>query len=104
MSIAKKLLNLREQANISQSKLAKMLYINQQTYSRYETGLTKPTISTLQKMASFYGVPLEYFAEKPYGIKHQTVFSLSDDDIMILKKANEIIDRIINYQVDEDDC
>lgn len=101
--IAKKLLNLRERANISQSKLAKILFINQQTYSRYETGITKPTISTLQKIADFYGVPLEYFAENKQGTDYQTVFSLTKDEIEILKEAKKIIDKIIGFQVDDID-
>lgn len=99
MSIAQKLLNLRENSNITQSQLAKKLYINQQTYSRYETGVTEPTIGFLQKIADFYCIPLNYFSESDQK-NDDTVFILSNEEIETLKKAKIIIEKIIDFKIE----
>ena len=39
--------NLREDADLSQEKLARLLHINQATYSRYETGDLEIPVSLL---------------------------------------------------------
>lgn len=97
MPIAQKLLKLRESSNLTQSQLANKLFISQQTYSRYETGLTEPTISTLQKIADFYCIPLNYFSESNQH-DYSTIFILSNEEIETLKKAKKIIEKIIDFK------
>ncbi len=92
MSLMVKLRKLRENAELSQNQLAKSLFIKQQTYSRYENGLTIPTFDVLQKIASFYNVPLDYFSEEQSN--KQCVF-LSNEDREMLKQTQALITRIL---------
>ncbi|MGM0146361.1 helix-turn-helix domain-containing protein [Enterococcus durans] len=52
--------NLREDADLSQEKLARLLHINQATYSRYETGDLEIPVSSLIKLAEFYSTSVDY--------------------------------------------
>ncbi|WP_308629322.1 helix-turn-helix transcriptional regulator [uncultured Enterococcus sp.] len=52
--------NLREDADLSQEKLARLLHINQVTYSRYETGDLEIPVSSLIKLAEFYSTSVDY--------------------------------------------
>ena len=51
--------NLREDADLSQEKLARLLHINQATYSRYETGDLEIPVSLI-KLAEFYSTSVDY--------------------------------------------
>ncbi|MBR2337593.1 MAG: helix-turn-helix transcriptional regulator [Clostridia bacterium] len=55
-----KLKELREENNISQTDLAKILNIKQNTYSQYETGKRQLPIDTLIKLAKFYKTTTDY--------------------------------------------
>lgn len=52
--------NLREDTDLSQEKLARLLHINQATYSRYETGDLEIPVSSLIKLAEFYSTSVDY--------------------------------------------
>lgn len=52
--------NLREDADLSQEKLARLLHINQATYSRYETGDLEIPVSSLIKLSEFYSTSVDY--------------------------------------------
>lgn len=52
--------NLREDADLSQEKLAQLLHINQATYSRYETGDLEIPVSSIIKLAEFYSTSVDY--------------------------------------------
>ena len=51
---------LREHQEMSQLEVAKKLDIMQNTYSRYERGIREPDYATLQKIAKFFGVSIDY--------------------------------------------
>lgn len=53
------ILELRQNANLSQSKLAKALGTSQANVSRWEKGLIEPSISECWKMADFFGVSID---------------------------------------------
>ena len=55
---------LREQRNISQLKLALDLNMNQNTISRYETGVREADYSTLIKIADYFNVSIDYLLER----------------------------------------
>ena len=55
---------LREQRNISQLKLSLDLNINQNTLSRYETGVREADYSTLIKIADYFNVSIDYLLER----------------------------------------
>lgn len=63
--------DLREDRDLTQKELAKILGCTQQTYSRYETGEITIDIYNLIKLANFYGTSCDYLLgitdiSKPY--------------------------------------
>ena len=58
-----KLKQLREERNISQSKIANLLNIKQNTYSQYETGKRQIPIDILIKLAKYYNVSTDYILD-----------------------------------------
>ena len=62
---------LREDKDLSQTYFAKMLNVNQRTYSRYETGELEISLGALNKIADFHNVSVDYLLnrtdeKKPY--------------------------------------
>lgn len=63
--------DLREDRDLTQKELAKILGCTQQTYSRYETGEITIDIFNLIKLADFYNTSCDYLLgitdiSKPY--------------------------------------
>lgn len=54
---------LREEKNMNQEQVAKILNISQRTYSYYENGRDIP-IPLLLKLADFYNVSLDYLLNR----------------------------------------
>lgn len=52
--------DLREDKDISQTKLAKILGMSQTGYSKYETGENDIPTSILIKLASYYNTSVDY--------------------------------------------
>lgn len=52
--------DLREDRDLSQGQLAKLLNVSQATYSRYESGVLDIPTETLLKLADYYGVTVDY--------------------------------------------
>ena len=67
----KRVRDLREDLDYTQTKVAAMLGCSQTTYSRYETGITSIPNDILDKLADIYSVSVDYILErtdikKPY--------------------------------------
>lgn len=60
MNFGKRLKGLRERENLSREALAKKIGISYWSLSKYETGNREPDIDTLQKIADFFDVTLDY--------------------------------------------
>lgn len=60
MKIYDRLRDLREDMDLNQSQIAKVLDIKQQQYSRYETGENPMKMEFYVKLAQFYNVSLDY--------------------------------------------
>lgn len=56
----KRLKDLREDKDLLQSDVAKILGIKQQNYSRYEIGAVLIPIDRLEKLATFYNTSIDY--------------------------------------------
>ncbi len=52
--------DLREDKDLSQSDIAKLLHISQPTYSRYESGALDIPSQVLISLARFYNVSVDY--------------------------------------------
>lgn len=57
-----RLRDLREDKELKQSDIAKLLHMSQQQYSLYETGKRELPMSMFITLAKFYGVSLDYLA------------------------------------------
>ena len=55
-----RLKRLRADKEISQTKIAPLFGVAQQTYAHWESGDSQPDIEILAKMAVFFGVTLDY--------------------------------------------
>lgn len=55
-----RLIELREERELTQQTLANFLNIQQSTYSHYETEVRQPSIETLIKLAYFYDTSVDY--------------------------------------------
>lgn len=59
-----KLVEMMVRHNISSYRLSKETGITQATLSRWKTGKTSPSVDTLQSLADYFGVPVDYFLNK----------------------------------------
>ena len=62
----KKLKELREKLDISQTELSKKIGIPQSSYSHFEVGRSEPNINTLIKLADFFKVPIDALVERKF--------------------------------------
>lgn len=67
-----RLRDLREDSDLSQSKVAKILFVGQSAYSRYEREYYSIPVAHLVKLADFYKTSTDYLLGRttvraPYG-------------------------------------
>lgn len=62
--VFKNLRAIREDSDLRQSDIAKMLNVSQNTYSQYETGVIALTAEVLIKLADYYGVSVDYLLDR----------------------------------------
>lgn len=55
---------LREDKDLTQTYMANILFVNQKTYSRYETGEHEIPLSALCTIADFHGVSVDYLLDR----------------------------------------
>lgn len=60
----KRIRELREDHDLTQSKLAKILGMSQTGYSKYETGENDLPTDILKKLSSLYNVSIDYILEE----------------------------------------
>lgn len=51
---------IREDAELTQQKVADLLHIGQRTYADYESGKTRIPVDNLMILAKFYNVSMDY--------------------------------------------
>ena len=60
----KNLRAIREDRDLKQKDIAKVLNISQNTYSQYETGVIALTAEVLIKLSCFYKVSIDYLLDQ----------------------------------------
>lgn len=60
----KNLRSIREDRDIKQKDIAKILNVSQNTYSQYETGVISLTAEVLIKLSEFYKVSIDYLLDR----------------------------------------
>ena len=51
---------MRTDRGLTQSQIAEMLHVSQNTYSQYEIGTTRFPLDAVIKLAEYYGVSVDY--------------------------------------------
>lgn len=107
MDFMKRLYELRENANLKQTELAEKVSLKSSAISKYEKGLTQPSMDTLMKFAELFNVSTDYLLglssiPNPYTTEN---FSPKEADVILrfrrLVKENQIrIDERINTMLD----
>ncbi|MBE6966333.1 MAG: helix-turn-helix transcriptional regulator [Ruminococcaceae bacterium] len=60
----KNLRAIREDKDITQKVIAKVLNVSQNTYSQYETGVISLTAEVLIKLSDYYKVSIDYLLDR----------------------------------------
>lgn len=68
MSYRQKLKELREDADISQTQIARILNTTQQQVYKYESQQQEMTVPKLKALCEFYGVSADYILGLPKGL------------------------------------
>ncbi len=100
--VAKKIKELREKAGMTQKNLAEKLYVSPQAVSRWESGDTEPSTTTLNAIAEIFGVSLnELFgheAPKPEVIvEKETVYTATAPVLGVCENCKKAITDSDDY-------
>ena len=60
LQLSRRMKDLREDNDLKQWQLAKMLKIDRSTYAHYERGRTQPDLEMIMKLANYYSVSVDY--------------------------------------------
>ncbi len=70
MKYKKQLISLREDRDLRQEDIAKILNITKQAYGHYENGKRALPLWVLEKLCLFYGVSADYILGLPKNLKY----------------------------------
>lgn len=87
MNINTNLKEMRKQKNITQKEIAQITGIPYANYNKYETTQTLPDIITLEKLANFYNVTIDYLVGRDF--KNELGY-LNDTEIELVKTFKEL--------------
>lgn len=80
-----RLKELRSFHGIKQRDIAELLGIDRTTYGKYETGASEPDFNTIERIADFYNVTVDYLFGRSNGVNN--VFSIR---LKMLRKEHDI--------------
>lgn len=82
----------RKAAGFSQSAIAKLLFISQQAYAKYETGAASPNPETLAKITAILNVSTDFLLGREDEDAKKEIAALPDDDLNleIIKLLTEL--------------
>jgi transcriptional regulator with XRE-family HTH domain len=63
VEIGRKIRDKRKEIGMTQGDLAKMLFISEQSVSKWERGVSVPEISNLKKISHILGVSVDYLID-----------------------------------------
>lgn len=72
--IGQKIKNKRKELNLTQEYLAKELNISRQAISKWEKGMSEPSMENLVKLSEIFGVDIGYFKNEEYESKIGKIF------------------------------
>lgn len=75
MELHKKLIHLRKEHGLTQKQVAEILEMSVTGYGFYEQGIRVIPMKKLNRLADYYGVPLEYFISE----NAKTIFDVKEE-------------------------
>lgn len=99
MSFGEKLKQLREEHELNQDSLAKLLNLHRGTISKYETGDLAPNDETKKKIADYFGVSLDWmlgrsskkYLDKEYAVNEKiTKYRLDNERDLLINEIKEL--------------
>ena len=106
-----RLAKLREELGLTRKEVAEKLNIDQTTYGKYELSKRQPDYDTLQKIASFFNVSVDYLLGRTnVRNSNNNVDEDFPDDVKVLMrsvskltdKQKEIVKRLVQEFINED--
>lgn len=97
MKYGDRLKQLRNEKKLSQQELADKLGINRSTYARYETSATQPDYETLQKLADFFDVSIDYLlgrTDNPTTSNNHRLELTEKDEMDVAKRLQKFKEEI----------
>lgn len=94
-----RLKTLRQQKNINQAELGKIIDVGKTTISNYETGYSVPDLETVVKLADYFDVSTDYLLGRTDYPKmctdqiFQTTNLLAENEIEVLEILRKVNDR-----------
>ncbi len=87
MNIGEKIRNAREDMDISQSEIAKLIPMNQSNYSKIERGVQEPSMEQLRRICQILKLDPKYLLDLG------EFESISADDIKLLSDVKKFIEK-----------
>lgn len=98
-----RLREIRKSRGKTQQDIADCINVARSTYTCYEKGTRVPDIQTLIKLADYYAVSLDYFADRSVAILSE--INLSLDEIELIKKYRALDEhgkKLIDYNLEHE--
>ncbi|AQP95793.1 MULTISPECIES: helix-turn-helix domain-containing protein [Bacillus] len=99
MSFGHNLKTLRKQKGLTQKQLAEKLFLSQSSITRFEKDEILPTSETLNKIANFFDVSIDYLLNRPQLEKknsnlekafNEAIKELKDEETLLFMKDGDI--------------
>ena len=87
MDFGTKIRNAREDMDLSQNEVAKMIPMNQSNYSKIERGMQEPSLEQLRRICQILKLDPRYL------LKLEQFCSVSPEDLKLLTEIKALIDR-----------
>lgn len=85
---------LRIKKGLTQQQVADALHISRQVYGFYENGKREPNIETLKRIASFFGVSVDYLLGTDSSVSSSLQKKISNADKETLQELEAYLDYI----------
>lgn len=93
MYIYQRLKDLREDEELNQGDIAKILNITRQQYQLYESGNREIKFNQVIKLAEFYGVSIDYIAGRTKDKRGLTRSDIAEDETALIKAFRSFSER-----------
>lgn len=85
--------DLREDKDLTQEELCRLLYMHKTTYTNYEQGKHTVPLDFAVTLADYYNVSIDYIAGRTNYPKGAGASSLSEDEIELLERFSKLSER-----------